>query len=140
MHNYKRGIIVLAVISLMIFTPLMAVFPLTSAQNTVSSPVGTVTFNPSGGAFPGQIVTYTWSGLPGNLTPPVYVTVYLNGVPYSTGLANYSTSLNGGTLTGSFVMPNDQPGTNFMVSLSYKDSANMRIIMVFLHQHPQVVQ
>jgi|GEM_PF-1518735 len=124
MYNYKRGIIVLAVISLMIFTPLMAMFPLTSAQNTASSPVGTVTFNPSGGAFPGQIVTYTWSGLPGNLVPPVYVTVYLNGVPYSTGLANYSTSLNGGTLTGSFVMPNDQPGTNFMVSLSYKDSAN----------------
>jgi len=124
MYNYKRGIIVLAVISLMIFTPLIAMFPLTSAQNTASSSVGTVTFNPSGGAFPGQIVTYTWSGLPGNLVPPVYVTVYLNGVPYSTGLANYSTSLNGGTLTGSFVMPNDQPGTNFMVSLSYKDNAN----------------
>jgi len=71
MYNYKRGIIVLAVISLMIFTPLIAIFPLTSAQNTVSSPVGTVTFNPSSGAFPGQIVTYTWSGLPGNLVPPV---------------------------------------------------------------------
>ena len=49
----------------------MAILPLTSTQNTVSSPVGTVTFNPSGGAFPGQIVTYIWLGLPGNLVPPV---------------------------------------------------------------------
>jgi prefoldin subunit 5 len=124
MYNYKRGIIVLAVISLMIFTPLMAVFPLTSAQTTGSSAVGTVIFNPSNGAFPGQIVTYTWYGLPESLVSPIYVTVYLNGVPYSTGLANYSITSTGGVLTGSFVMPNDQPGTTFMVSLSYKDSAN----------------
>jgi len=71
MYNYKRRIIVIALISFMIFTPLMAIFPLTSAQNTVSSPVGTVTFNPFGGAFPGRIVTYIRSGLHGNLVPPV---------------------------------------------------------------------
>jgi len=127
MHNYKRGIIVLAVISLMIFTPLMAVFPLTSAQTTgtsaqttASSPVGTVTLNPSSGAFPGQIVTYTWSGVPVDLVPPVYVTVYLNGAPYSTGVASYSN----GVLTGTFTMPNDNPGTFFNVALSYTDSAH----------------
>jgi prefoldin subunit 5 len=127
MHNYKRGIIVLAVISLMIFTPLMAVFPLTSAQTTgtsaqttASSPVGTVTLNPSSGAFPGQIVTYTWSGVPVDLVPPVYVTVYLNGAPYSTGVASYSN----GVLTGTFTMPNDNPGTVFNVALSYTDSAH----------------
>jgi len=127
MHNYKRGIIVLAVISLMIFTPLMAVFPLTSAQTTgtsaqttASSPVGTVTLNPSSGAFPGQIVTYTWSGVPVDLVPPVYVTVYLNGAPYSTGVASYSNDV----LTGTFTMPNDNPGTVFNVALSYTDSAH----------------
>ncbi|MFP3299515.1 MAG: hypothetical protein RXN92_00330 [Thermoplasmatales archaeon] len=127
MHNYKRGIIVLAVISLMIFTPLMAVFPLTSAQTTAasaqttaSSPIGTVTLNPSSGAFPGQIVTYTWSGVPVDLVPPVYVTVYLNGAPYSTGVASYSN----GVLTGTFTMPNDNPGTVFNVALSYTDSAH----------------
>ncbi len=123
MSNYKRGIIVIAVISLMILAPLMAIFPLTNAQGTSTSPVGTVTLNPSAGAFPGQIVTYEWSNLPTNLVAPVYVTVYLNGVPYSTGLANYTIGASGGILKGSFIMPNDQPGTQFMVSLSYKDSA-----------------
>ena len=67
MYNYKRGIIVLAVISLVIFTPLMAMFPLTSAQNTASSPVGTLTFSPSGGTFPGELVNFGW-------TPPKHPT------------------------------------------------------------------
>ncbi len=121
MYNYKKASLSILIVAVMVLSSFMAIMPLTNAASsqTSSTPVGTVTLNPSSGAFPGQLVTYTWSGVPLNLVAPVYVTVYLNGAPYSTGVASYSN----GVLTGTFTMPNDQPGTSFQVSLSYKDSA-----------------
>ncbi|MEM3290686.1 MAG: hypothetical protein QW046_04140, partial [Candidatus Micrarchaeaceae archaeon] len=84
--------------------------------------IGTFTLNPATGAFPGELVTYTWIGVPSTLVPPVYVTVYLNNTPYGNPtIATYNST--SGTLTGTFIMPNAEPGTVFMVSLSYKDSA-----------------
>jgi len=106
------------VIAMVMVLSAFVVIPWGASAQPVT-PVETVTLNPSGGAFPGQLVTYTWSGVPTDLVPPVYVTVYLNGAPYSTGVATYSN----GVLTGTFTMPNDQPGKVFNVSFSYKDSA-----------------
>ncbi|MGC8691605.1 MAG: beta strand repeat-containing protein [Thermoplasmata archaeon] len=113
---YKKGVFAIFVVSLMI---LSAFFVTSPAMAIKPQTVGTVTFNPSSGAFPGQLVTYTWSGLPSNLIAPVYVTVFINGAPYTTTLASYSA----GTITGEFTMPNGQPGTTYSVYLEYKDSA-----------------
>jgi len=115
--KYGKSLISIITAMLMVLSAFVVITGGASAQPV--TPVGTVTLNPSGGAFPGQLVTYTWSGVPTNLVPPVYVTVYLNGAPYSTGIATYSN----GVLTGTFTMPNSQPGTVFSVSFSYKDSA-----------------
>ncbi len=115
MYNRKNKFMAIAIVSVMILSAFAFILPMTSAQSTSSTPVGTVTLNPSSGAFPGQLVTYTWTGVPTDLVSPVYVTVYLNGAPYSTGVATYSN----GVLTGTFTMPNDQPGTSFSLSFSF---------------------
>jgi len=118
MNSKTHGKTLISIITAMLMV-LSAFVVITGGASAQQASVGTVTLNPSGGAFPGQLVTYTWSGVPTDLVPPVYVTVYLNSAPYSTGVASYSN----GVLTGTFTMPNDQPGTVFSVSLSYKDSA-----------------
>jgi hypothetical protein len=120
-YSNKKALISIMVAMLMVLSAFLVISPNASASPTTSQvPVGTVTLNPSSGAFPGQLVTYTWSGVPVDLVAPVYVTVYLNGAPYSTGVASYSN----GVLTGTFTMPNDNPGTVFNVVLSYTDSAH----------------
>ncbi|MGC8610491.1 MAG: hypothetical protein ACP5LM_03975 [Thermoplasmata archaeon] len=112
----RKGVLALFIAMLMVFS---AFFVTSPALATKPQTIGTVTFNPSTGAFPGQLVTYTWSGINIPLVPPVYVTVYINGVPYYTSLASYSSN----TITGSFTMPNGQPGTTYSIFLEYKDSA-----------------
>ncbi len=122
MNNYKKASFSILIVAVMVLSSLMAIMPLTNAANSQSpaAPVGTVTLSPSSGAFPGQLVTFTWSGVPTNLVAPVYVTVYLNGSAYTTVQASYI----GSTLMGSFLMPNDNPGTTFTVSFQYMDSAH----------------
>ncbi len=112
----RKGVLALFIAMLMVFS---AFFVTSPALATKPQTIGTVTFNPSTGAFPGQLVTYTWSDINIPLVPPVYVTVYINGVPYYTSLASYSSN----TITGSFTMPNGQPGTTYSIFLEYKDSA-----------------
>ncbi len=112
----RKGVLALFIAMLMVFS---AFFVTSPALATKPQTIGTVTFNPSTGAFPGQLVTYTWSGINVPLVPPVYVTVYINGVPYYTSLASYSS----GTISGTFTMPNGQPGTTYSIFLEYKDSA-----------------
>jgi hypothetical protein len=109
------------VMLIMILSAFVVISSNVSAQPSAQpAQVGTFTLNPATGAFPGQLVTYTWTGVPSNLTAPVYVTVYLNDTPYYTSEAAYS----GTVLTGTFTMPNDNVGTVFTVSLSYKDSSH----------------
>ncbi|MEM3933391.1 MAG: hypothetical protein QXF22_06580, partial [Thermoplasmata archaeon] len=120
----KKMLISTIVVLMMVFSAaFIGISSSVNAQPSASpTPVGTFTLNPATGAFPGQLVTYTWTGVPSTLVPPVYVTVYLNNVPYGNPtIATYDSM--SGTLTGTFIMPNANPGTVFMVSLSYRDSA-----------------
>jgi hypothetical protein len=105
-----------------------------------TSPVVTVQFNLSENsnialstssqyAFPGEIVQFAVSGL----TPPALptgttpvtgtqsysVTVALNGSNYETVPALYSSS---GTLTGSFVMPNSNPGSFYALRFTANET------------------
>ncbi|MEM0061352.1 MAG: hypothetical protein QW726_05425, partial [Fervidicoccaceae archaeon] len=86
-----------------------------------SASIGTITLTPSTGAFPGQLVQFVWSGVPNNLIPPVYVTVYFNDTAYTTIIANYT----GNTLYGSFVMPNGNAGSYYNLYFTYSDSAQI---------------
>ncbi|MGC8497826.1 MAG: hypothetical protein ACP5NL_07530, partial [Thermoplasmata archaeon] len=63
MYNYKKASLSILIVAVMVLSSFMAIMPLTNAASsqTSSTPVGTVTLNPSSGAFPGQLVTYTWS-------------------------------------------------------------------------------
>ena len=123
MNEKVRKIMIVSLVTALVLLSSLAVIPFgtTAASPNPKAPVGTVTLSPSTGAFPGQIVYYTWSGVPTDLVPPVYVTVYMNGAAYSTSVAYYDSA--NGVLKGTFVMPNDQPGTVFSVSFSYRDSA-----------------
>ena len=120
MNNYRKAILSILIVSVMVLSSFAFFIPTTTAQVAPPQPVGTVTLNPSSGAFPGQLVYFTWSGVPTDLVAPVYVTVLLNGSAYTTAVASYS----GSTLSGSFLMPNDNPGTSFTVSFQYMDSAH----------------
>ncbi len=124
--NERKGKIMLVMLVMMtMLLSSFAVIPMgATAANfapKLGASVGTVTLDPAEGAFPGQIVYYTWTGVPTDLVEPVYVTVYMNGAAYSTDVATYD-SVNG-VLKGTFVMPNDEPGTVFDISFSYRDSA-----------------
>ena len=122
MNERIRKIILVSIVTMAMLLSVFSAVPMgASSQSTLKASVGTVTLSPATGAFPGQIVYFTWTGVPTDLVPPVYVTVYLNGAAYSTSVAYYDSGT--GTLKGSFVMPNDEPGTVFDVSFSYRDSA-----------------
>ena len=103
------------------------------STTSIESAVFNITSNPdltlvtdSNYAFPGQIVMFTATGFTAP-TPPTgatatglattYATIELNSSDYQTVQANYSTS-NSGTITGSFVMPNDNPGTYFNLTIT----------------------
>ncbi len=129
MKDEKRKIIMASIVTLLVLLSVFAVIPagfITASASSptpkASAPVGTVTLDPADGAFPGQIVYFTWTGVPTDLVAPVYVTVYMNGAAYSTGVATYDSD--NGVLKGTFTMPNDEPGTVFDISFSYRDSAN----------------
>jgi len=126
MKDERKKILMASIVILLMLLSVFAAVPasVSAAQPSsvkATSTVGTVTLSPANGAFPGQIVYYTWSGVPTNLVPPVYVTVYMNGAAYSRQVATYDSA--NGVLKGTFTMPNDQPGTTFDVSFSYTDSA-----------------
>ena len=127
MKDERKKILMASLVILLMVLSVFAAIPasVSAAQPSgnvkAGATVGTVTLSPANGAFPGQIVYYKWSGVPTNLVPPVYVTVYMNGAAYSTQVATYDSA--NGILTGTFTMPNDQPGTTFDVSFSYTDSA-----------------
>ena len=79
-------------------------------------------------AFPGEIVKFTVSGLtppalPSGTTavgsPSYSVTVALNGTNYETVPALYSSS---GILTGSFVMPNSNPGSFYSLTFTANET------------------
>ena len=93
-------------------------FALTSNSNIV---LGT----DSSFAFPGQLVTFSVSGFTAPSTPPgatavgsatSYVTVELNSSDYQTVQAYYDGTSH--TLAGSFVMPNDNPGAYYELTLT----------------------
>ena len=122
MNERMRKIVLVSIVTAAMLLSVFSAVPMGVASSaTPRASVGTVTLSPATGAFPGQIVYFTWTGVPTDLVPPVYVTVYLNGAAYSTSVAYYDSGT--GTLKGSFVMPNDEPGTVFDVSFSYRDSA-----------------
>ena len=104
-----------------------------SSTTPVESAVFRATSNPdltlvtdSNYAFPGQIVMFNATGftapsLPGSTSSEglatTYATIELNSTDYQTVQATYS-SANGGAITGSFVMPNDNPGTYFKLTIT----------------------
>ena len=127
MKDEKKKILMASIVILLMVISVFAAVPASvsaaqpSSNVKAGATVGTVTLSPANGAFPGQIVYYKWSGVPTDLVPPVYVTVYMNGAVYSRQVATYDSA--NGILTGTFTMPNDQPGTTFDISFSYTDSA-----------------
>lgn len=98
-------------------------YPVYSANFTVT-PSQTLITNVNGFAFPGELVNYTWksSYLPNPSGPsrtdffgPVWLTVYLNGSAFSTVSAQTSN----GAIYGSFQMPNGNPGSYSLITLSW---------------------
>lgn len=78
-------------------------------------------------AFPGQLVTFSWTPAtkPGAITSggangPVYVSVLFNGTALSTAPAALAISVGGvAYLNGSFLMPNDPAGSSWYVGLTW---------------------
>ena len=113
-------------------THTVTVVPAGTSSSVESAGFG-VTANPSltlvtdsNYAFPGQIVMFTATGYDAPSVPSgstavglatSYATVELNSTDYQTVQATYS-SANGGTITGSFVMPNDNPGAYFELTIT----------------------
>ncbi len=61
-------------------------------------------------AFPGELLAYAWAPVltpPNGTFAPVEVTVYLNGTPYVTSPGAFA----GGSIRGSFAMPNSCSGS-----------------------------
>ncbi len=103
------------------------------STTTVESAVFSVASNPdltlvtdSNYAFPGQVILFTATGFTAPTLPTgatatglatTYATIELNSSDYLTVQATYS-SANSGTITGSFVMPNDNPGAYFELTIS----------------------
>ena len=111
------------------------VFPSYYGTLTVSSAQGL----PTQYAFPGQILSFSWTPTPTPTAPlnkpgtvvvnspqvgsftygTVYVTVYLNNTAYTTVPATYSAPSGITTLSGSFLAPNAAIGSYWNVSLSW---------------------
>ena len=77
-------------------------------------------------AFPGQLVNFAWvlpstnhPSAPGASDGPVYVTVLLNGTSYTTLPANLTVSGTVYTLSGSFLMPNNNTGAYWTLTLEW---------------------
>ncbi|MEM3844798.1 MAG: hypothetical protein QXU98_03755 [Candidatus Parvarchaeota archaeon] len=79
-------------------------------------------------AFPGQLVTFSWTPTPapaavgssGGAYGPIEVSVNLNGTPFTTEPAAYALSSGGKTyLNGSFQMPNAPAGTYYRLTLTW---------------------
>ena len=103
------------------------------STTTVESAMFSVASNPdltlvtdSNYAFPGQVILFTATGFTAPTLPTgatatglatTYATIELNSSDYQTVQATYS-SANSGTITGSFVMPNDNPGAYFELTIS----------------------
>ena len=96
-----------------------------STTFTVTEPSGLVV-TPDPSAFPGQLVTFVWSGVGTGLIEPVYVTVLLNDQAYTTFPARYDSTASG-TLYGSFQMPNAPAGTIWALKFTYSDSRQVLI-------------
>ncbi len=101
-----------------------------SAGFTVTSNSNLVLATDSNYAFPGQLVQFTVSGMgtpsfPSGFTagssPTYSVTVDLNGTPYETVSAFLVAS---GELSGSFLMPNSNPGSYYLITLWANESAS----------------
>jgi len=106
-----------------------------------TSPVVTVPFNltensnialstSSQYAFPGELVQFSVSGLGTAPTPPLgsafgtpayFVMIDLNSTPYQYVPAEYSSSASG-TMTGSFIMPNNASGTYYEITFTGYES------------------
>jgi len=88
---------------------------------------------PAGYAFPGEIISFSWSPAKAPSNPvspygPITVTVFLNGAPYTTVPASYSYSATPTpttTLSGSFLAPNAAPGTNYSLSFGWTQNNYM---------------
>ena len=100
--------------------------PVESASFEITSNPDLTLFTDSNYAFPGQLVMFnatgfTPSSLPSGTTAvglaTTYATIELNSSDYKTIQATYS-SANGGTITGSFLMPNDNPGAYFELTVT----------------------
>ena len=104
-----------------------------SSTTPVESAVFKVTSNPdltlvtdSNYAFPGQVILFTATDFTAPTLPTgataaglatTYATIELNSSDYQTVQATYSSS-GKGFINGSFVMPNDNPGTYFELTIT----------------------
>jgi prefoldin subunit 5 len=104
-----------------------------SSTTPVESAVFRVTSNPdltlvtdSNYAFPGQVILFTAADFTAPTLPTgataaglatTYATIELNSSDYQTVQATYSSS-GKGFINGSFIMPNDNPGTYFELTIT----------------------
>lgn len=112
----------------------LSLIPYGSSSSVVSSPFLVTSNNhislgtSTNYAFPGQLVQFSVSDmgtatLPSPLTvatdatPTYFATISLNGTNFVTVPVSYSSS-NGGTLNGSFQMPNSNPGSYYLLTIS----------------------
>ncbi len=104
--------------------------PVESAVFTVASNPDLTLVTDSNYAFPGQLVQFTVSGMgtpafPSGFTtgstPTYTVSVNLNGTPYVSVPAFL---LSSGKLTGSFLMPNSNPGSYYQLTMWANETAS----------------
>ncbi len=81
----------------------------------------TFLLDPAREALVGQLVHFTFNTAftAAQITPPVHVTVLIDGAPYATLTANNDSFP---LLSGAFAMPNGDPNTQVSVSVSFFDS------------------
>jgi hypothetical protein len=121
--------------------------PLSSPTTLVATSKVVVTYptnimlSPDPQAFPGELVSFTWTpATEPSLTPsspytaPINVTVYLDGSAYVTvpGTFNYNHITTADSyITGAFQMPNGMPGTNMSLSFgwSYTSTAPESVVV-----------
>jgi hypothetical protein len=106
--------------------PVSSTTPVESAVFRVTSNPDLILVTDSNYAFPGQVILFTATDFTAPTLPTgataaglatTYATIELNSSDYQTVQATYSSS-GKGFINGSFIMPNDNPGTYFELTIT----------------------
>ena len=122
----------------MTLNPTGSMTPAATAKIEVSASSTLTMSDSTGYAFPGQIISFSWTPSTATVAPvqpglvvvnapsvgsftygTIYVTVYLNDTPYTSVPAAYSAPSGTVTLSGSFITPNAALGSYWNVSLGW---------------------